>query len=134
MSNQKSNTFKPDSVVKVLATKDNFFESWLIFLRPYHGLTDRQIKLAAAFLKVRYELSKVISDEKVLDEAILSASTKEKVLASSGLEPAHFRVLLGDLRKHRFFIDKCINKKYIPNLNPNNPESFSLVVLFNIEQ
>lgn len=126
--------FKPSSVIKIPTTLDEFFESWLIFLRPWHGLTDRHIKLAAAFLKERYELSKVISDEKILDEAVLSTSTKNKILAASGLEPAHFRILLGNLKKSRFFVDKCINKRYIPNLSTDNPESFSLMVLFDIKQ
>lgn len=124
--------FKPSSVIKVPTTLDNFFENWLIFLRPFHGLTDRQIRLAAAFLKERYELSKVISDENILDETLFSPTTRERILSAVGFEPAHYRVLLGDLRKRRFFIDKRINKKYIPNLSSDNPKSFSLMVMFDL--
>jgi hypothetical protein len=33
-----------------------------MFLEPYHHLTNREIEVAAAFVKYRYELSKAVKD------------------------------------------------------------------------
>jgi len=56
----------PDRVIMPTISLNDFFKNWLIFLRPYHELTDRQIDLAASFLKKRYELSKDITNESYL--------------------------------------------------------------------
>jgi len=126
--------FKPSSVVRVTTDLNDFFKKWLIFLKPYHELTERQIDLAAAFLKARYELSKVISDEAILNENVMSESTRRKVREECGITLAHFQVMMGDLRKHKFFEDGKINPRYIPNLDKEGtPENFSFMVLFVIK-
>lgn len=121
---------KPSSVARIPTTLQEFFQGYLMFLRPYHGLTPKQITVAAAFLKARYELSKVITDEKILDEVVANKNTKKKIREECDIPVAHFQVLIGDLRKHKFFVDGKINPRYIPNLDPVDPKSFSLMLLF----
>lgn len=126
---------KPNAVVRIPTTLDNFFKQWLIFLKPFHGLTDRQIDIAAVFLKQRYELSKVISDEKLLDENVMSESTKRQVREECNITLPHFQVIMGDLKRHKFFINGIINEKYIPKLNPEKEiTDFSLMLYFTFEK
>lgn len=120
---------KPDSVIRIGTTLDSFFTQWLIFLRPYHKLTDRQISLAAQFLKMRYELSKVIKDEKLLDENVMGSPIRAKIREACNVTPEFFQVLVSDLRKHQFFVDGKINPRYIPNLS-ESPEGYSLMLYF----
>ena len=126
---------KPNAVVRIPTTLDNVFKQWLIFLKPFHGLTDRQIDIAAVFLKQRYELSKVISDEKLLDENVMSESTKKQVREECNITLPHFQVIMGDLKRHKFFINGIINEKYIPKLNPEKEiNDFSLMLYFTFEK
>ena len=126
---------KPNAVVRIPTTLDSFFKQWLIFLKPFHGLTDRQIDIAAVFLKQRYELSKVISDEKLLDENVMSESTKRQVREECNITLPHFQVIMGDLKRHKFFINGIINEKYIPKLNPEKEiNDFSLMLYFTFEK
>lgn len=124
---------KPSNVLKVPATLDNFFLLWLMFLKPYHQMTDRQISLAAQFLKERYELGKIISDEKLRDENVMSEATKKKIREAINVSPAFFHGLMGDLRKHKFIIDGHINPKYIPNLD-KKPDIFTLMLYFDFSK
>lgn len=124
---------RPNSILKVRTNLDVFFTQWLMFLRPYHGMTDRQISLAAQLLKVRYEFSKVITDEKLLDENVMSDATKKKVREAIGVSPAFFQVLMGDLRKHRFVEDGKINPKYIPKVDAS-PGTFTLMLYFDFKE
>lgn len=122
--------FKPGSVIKIPASlDDSFFVRWLKFLKPFHGMTDRQVSVAAQFLKLRYDLSKVISDERLLDENVMNDAAKKKVRDASEVNPAFFQVLMGDLRKHQFFKDGKINPIYIPKLDANQ-NSFTLMLYF----
>ena len=123
---------KPSSVIRIPTSLESFFTNWLLFLKPFHGMTDRQISLAAQFLKVRYELSKSISDEALLDENVMSDTTKKKVREACNVTPAFFQVLMGDLRKHRFIEDGKINPKYIPKLAPSQG-IFTLMLYFEIK-
>lgn len=120
---------KPDSMLRVSVDAVSFFRAWLVFLRPYHGLTDRQIDIAAALLRHRHSLSSVISDEVVLNEMLFADSVRNKILGECNLNIGHYQVILGELRKHKFIIDGCINQRYIPDLR-DGAGSFLLAVNF----
>ena len=108
---------RPSSVLRIPTSLESFFTIWLSFLKPLHGMTDRQIGLASQFLKFRYELSKSISDEALLEENVMSDATKKKVREACNVTPAFFQVLMGDLRKHHFIEDGKINPRFIPKIN-----------------
>lgn len=122
---------KPSSVLKITTSIDSFFTKWLLFLKPFHGMTDRQISLAAQFLKARFELSKSISDETLLEENVMSDSTKKKAREALGVSPAFFQGLMGDLRKHHFIENGRINPMYIPKITPSQ-DTFIQMLLFEI--
>lgn len=130
---QKSSNFKPDSLVMLPTTLDNFFRTWLIFLRPYHELTDRQIDIAACFLKHRYELSKVIKEEKLLDENVMSDTSKKQIMEECHITKAHFQVIMSDLKKHKLIVNGVINPRYIPSIK-DDAKSFSFMLYFQINE
>lgn len=98
-----------------VSLEGNFFRRWIEFLQPFHHMKSREMDVAAALLKERYLLSKVISDDKVLDKITLSLDTKKKIMKEYNLTSSNFHVVLTKLRKANFIEDNRINKKFIPN-------------------
>lgn len=122
---------KPSSIIQVPTSFDDFFKNWLILLKPFHELTDRQMDLAAAFLKERYELSKVITDETLLDENVMGANIRKKLLEECDIKLSHFYVVFKELCRNKFIVDGRINPRYIPKLSTDvTPESFSIMIYF----
>ena len=111
---------------------DKFFKYWFVFLKPLHNLTDREMDVAASFAKHRYELSKVITDDNLLDTVLMSEDTKRKVREDCNITLAHFQVIMGKLKKSKVIIGNKINPKLIPNLNKDS-KNLQLLVLFPIK-
>ena len=45
---------KPNNIVKVCTTIGiKLFKKWFVFLKPFHGRTDREIDIIACFAKER---------------------------------------------------------------------------------
>lgn len=124
-----ASTFKPDALIRVPAAGDTFFRMWLVFLKPYHGLTDRQLDIAAALLYHRHILSSKISDPRLLDEAVMGDSVKRAILDECNINVGHFQVIMGELRRHKFILGNRINPRYIPIFDESRG-SFSLMIYF----
>lgn len=108
---------KINNVINIpTSTEGRFFRLWLEFLRPFHKLTDREADVVASFLKQRYELSKVVSDQELLDKLTMSEDTKKKVKEECGITQAHFQVLMTKLRKSKIIDNGKINPKFIPRV------------------
>lgn len=122
---------KYDNVVRIpTSLKGNFYKHWFKFLLPFHNLTDREMDVAACFLKHRAELSKVISDNTILENVLMSEATKAKIREECGITNAHFQVVMGKLRKAKIVLDnKTINPRFIPNVKEENG-NFKLMLLF----
>lgn len=118
------------STVKVpTSPKTDFFKYWLIFLRPFHHLTDREIDLATAFLKKRYELGKDIKNDDLLDKIVLNEDYKREIRTEVGITLTHFQVIMGKLRNNKFIQDNKINPRFIPRIKEENGQ-FLLLVYF----
>jgi hypothetical protein len=123
---------KLDSVIRIQSSlKDSFFKYWFEFLRPFHNLTNRELEVIACFAKHRYELSKVISDESVLDKVLMSEDTKRQIREECSVTQAHFPVIMSELRKKGVIEDNKINPKFIPNIR--DTKSFGLLILFDFD-
>ena len=109
--------------------KGKFFKQWFKFLLPYHGLTDREMDIAAAFLLKRYELSKVISDTNILESVLMNEDTKREIREMVDIGHQHFQVIMSKLRKTKVIIDNRLNPRFIPNVKEENG-SFKLLLLF----
>lgn len=125
--------WKPNSSLRIpTSLKGKFFRYWFEFLRPFHNLTDREIDVIASFVKQRYELSKVISDQEILDRETMSEVTKRKVREECNISLAHFQVIMGKLRKSKVIENGKINPKFIPSIVEGD-NNFTLLLLFELK-
>lgn len=122
---------KVDSVIKIPTTLDDFFRYWFEFLKPFHQLTGREIDVATALIKQRHKLSKVITDDNILDKVVMSEDTRKIVREECGLSLPHFQVIMGKLKKNKIIVDGRINPKFIPNVTEENG-NFQLLLLFEL--
>lgn len=119
-----------DSIVRIPCRVDGkFFRYWFEFLTPFHNLTEREMDVITSFVKQRYELSKVIKDNEILDKVTMSEDTKKKVREECDISLPHFQVIMGKLRKNKVIIDGKINPRYIPSVDEENG-SFKMMLLF----
>lgn len=119
-----------DSIVRIPCKVDGkFFRYWFEFLTPFHNLTEREMDVITSFVKQRYELSKVIKDNEILDKVTISEDTKKKVREECDISLPHFQVIMGKLRKNKVIIDGKINPRYIPSVDEKNG-SFKMMLLF----
>lgn len=122
-----------DNVVRIPCKLDySFFKMWFMFLQPFHHLTEREMEVATSFVKQRYELSKVVSDNDILDRLVMSEDTKRKVREECNITLPHFQVIMGKLRKSSIIVDGKLNPRYIPRVIEENG-SFKLMLLFDFQ-
>ena len=122
-----------DSVVRIPCKLDySFFKMWFMFLQPFHHLTEREMEVATSFVKQRYELSKVVSDNTILDKLVMNEDTKKKVREECNITLPHFQVIMGKLRKNNIITDGKLNPRYIPRVVEENG-SFKLMLLFDFQ-
>ena len=123
---------KMNNVIRIpTSISTSFFRFWFEFLRPFHNLTDREMQVASSLLKRRYELSKVIQDEVILDKVVMSEDTKKVVREECNISLPHFQVIMGKLRKNKVILDGRINPRFIPNLTEEHG-SFRLLLNFEL--
>lgn len=121
---------KINNVVRVpTSLSTSFFRYWFEFLRPFHNLTDREMQIASSLLKKRYELSKVIQDEVILDKVVMSEDISKAIIEECSISQSHFQVIMGKLRKNKVVIDGRINPRFIPNISEEQG-SFRLLLNF----
>jgi hypothetical protein len=122
-----------DKVIPIPSSLEkNFFRYWLEFLRPVHNLTDREIDIAACFLKKRYELSKKISDSNLLDQILMNEDTKKQIRTECNISLQHFQIIIGKLRKNKIIVNNTINPRLIPKINEEN-NSAHLLLYFDLK-
>lgn len=122
---------KPNNIITIPVAKEyDFFHWWCVFLRPVINLTNREIDVIASFLKQRWELSKSITDQAILDEMVMSDATKRKVMDECNISLQHFYVVMSNLRKSKIIDKGKINPRLIPNIRQDNDEYFQLMILF----
>jgi hypothetical protein len=124
---------KANNIVRIpTSLNGKFFRYWFEFLEPFHKLTDREIDVITSFVKQRYELSKVIKDNEILDKVTMSEDTKKKVREECNITLPHFQVIMGKLRKNKVIIDGKINPRFIPNIDEETG-TFQLLLLFELK-
>ena len=125
---------RPNNIVRVpCSLSKNFFRYWFMFLEPFHNLTDREIDVITSFVKQRYELSKVIKDNDILDKVTMSEDTKRKVREECNITLPHFQVIMSKLKKSKVIVNNKINPKFIPNFKPGE-NTFQLLFYFRLEE
>ena len=121
-----------DNVVRIPCKLDySFFKMWFMFLQPFHHLTEREMEVATSFVKQRYELSKVVSDNDILDRLVMSEDTKRKVREACNISQAHFQVIMTKLKKSKMIDNGKINPKFIPKVE-HDAKGFQLLLAFEL--
>lgn len=124
---------RANNIIRIpTSLKGKFFRYWLEFLQPFHNLTNREIDVIAAFISQRYQLSKVIKDEDLLDKVVMNEDTKKKVREDCNITSPHFQVIMSKLRKNKIIVDNKINPKFIPNIDKETGY-FQLLLLFELK-
>ena len=124
---------KANNIVRIpTSLNGKFFRYWFEFLQPFHNLTNREIDVITAFVKQRYQLSKVIKDDNILDKVIMSEDTKKKVREECNITLPHFQVIMGKLRKNNIIFVGKINPSFIPNIDEETGY-FQLLLLFELK-
>lgn len=131
---KKHNTImqKNNLNVKTLnVTEKGFFMRWLEFLKPYHGLRQKEIELLSLFLYKRYQLEKVIKDEKILSKILFDTESRNEIRDALNYSSSQIlNNMISNLRsKGVIGKDNAIAKGLIPNLTGDN---FKLLFNFNI--
>ena len=124
-----------DNVIPISTPLDvSFFNAWLDFISPLHGLTAKERQVLAYYLLKNYELTNIVSDEKWRARMLNSPEIKEEIRTACNLTSSNLQVLQYKLRKHKIMVDGVIDPKLIPALTPEVVESkeFRLMVRFSI--
>ena len=122
-----------NNVIRIpTSLNSKFFRYWFEFLQPFHKLTEREIDVITSLVKQRYELSKVIKVDEILDRVTMSEDTKRKVREECNMTLPHFQVIMGKLRKSKVIIDNKINPRFIPNIREDSG-TFQLLLLFELK-
>lgn len=125
---------RANNVIRIpTSLQGKFFRIWIEFLTPLHSLTNREKDIVAAFIKARFELSKSISDDTLLDKVVMSDDIKAKVKEECNVSDAFFQVILGKLRKTNVIIDGRINPKFIPKSLNHDDKAFQLLLYFDLD-
>lgn len=126
-------TNKPNNIVRIpCQSLEHLLRNWFLFLKPFHNLTDREMEVAASFVSHRFNLSKVIKDETILDKVVMSEDTKKQIRESLNISIPHFQVVMSKLRKAKVIINDKINPRYIPNYKEDN--GLQLLLLFEVDE
>lgn len=121
---------KNTTVVSVPTDLDlRFFKYWVEFLRPIHKINPRDVEVMAMFLYKRYQLSKVIRDEQILNTTLMSRKIRKEIRDELGIPTNYFQVILRHLRDKKAIVGDCINPKFIPKLDDTQPD-YKLIVQF----
>lgn len=124
---------KANNVIRIpTSLKGNFFRVWVEFLTPLHGLTNREKDVLASFLKIRFELSKSVLDNNLLDKVLMSDDVKSKIREDCNVSSAFFQVILGKLRKIGVIENDRINPKFIPKNMKDSDETFYFLLYFDL--
>lgn len=91
---------KANNIIRVpTSLNTDFFKYWFRFLHPFHNLTNREIEVIACLVKHRFELSKVIKDNDILDKVTMSEDVRKKVMEECNITLPHYSIIMGKLRK-----------------------------------
>lgn len=122
----------PNSIIRIpCKSLDVFFKYWLLFLRPIHNMTNKELDVAVEFLKIRHEYSKSISDTAILDKMCMDKDSEERIMKNCGLSTYYYYGIKTKLKNYKFIVNNKINPKFIPNIKEED-NNFKLMILFDL--
>lgn len=123
---------KNTAVVRIPTSIDgDFFRYYLEFLTPIHKLTSRETDVLAAFLKERYRLSKLIPDDAIVSQLMMSEDTKRILRDNCEMSSSHFQVVFSKLRKLGYIRNGAVDKRFVPDID-SSTDKFNLIFYFDL--
>ena len=122
-----------DAVIRIPVTEDTLYYNWMLYTKPIHNLTLTEIAVAASLLKHRNRLEGLVSDPSILDREVLGNTVRNEVIKECNITIKHYRMIMTNLRKHKFIIDGRIDKKFIPDVSKER-NTFNAVLKFEIKK
>lgn len=113
-----------------MSPEGDFFRAWVEFLKPIHKLSKKEMDVLAVFLKKRWELGKVITDQDTLDKVLMGREVRSEIRAICGLSVKHLQVIMCKFRKNNVVKDNKIYLNLIPSITN---EGVGLMVYFSFE-
>lgn len=103
-------------------SKNDIYYCWLLFTKPFHGLTESEIRFVEVFLKEYDNLRIKIDDVNIVNDVLFSTKTRSKLMKQLGYGTQRFNNNMSLMRRKKVFSEDKINPKYIPNieLDANN--------------
>lgn len=126
----------PSCLIKVPSSLEDgsFYKWWIRFLSPFHSLTEREMDVAAALFRRRYELSKTVHDPVLLDKVVLDADSRKVIENELNLKYGYMKLILTKLRKNKIIKDGRLNPKFVPNIEVvNGKPKISVLIVFDLK-
>ena len=119
----------------IKTNQKNFFKHWMNFTRPLHGLNKTESSTIALLLYNYFELKKDISNDDLAWKLVFDYDTKLKIKEELNFKTSQsLDNLLFALRKKNIIINNKINKSYIPIIDLDQSNTFSIVYKFEINE
>lgn len=122
-----------DDVVRISCTLDSFFRYWVEVLKPFHKLTNRECDILSEFLSKRHKLSKIISDEDVLDTMLMSDEIKTEIREKTNASPQSLHAVMTSFKKNKVLLEGKINKRFIPKISEEG-DNYKLMFFFEVKR
>lgn len=124
---------KINNVIRIPSSIDkDFFRLWIEFLTPLHNLTFKEKDVLAAFIKKRFELTKSVNDESLIDKILFSRENVAEVKKDCNISNSYYKLVMVKLRKTKAISDGKINPKFIPKNLSFDDKSFQLLFFFDL--
>jgi len=118
----------------IKTTSKNFFKHWLVLTQPLHKMNTQSINVTALFLYYYFEFKKEISNDDLAWKLTFDYDTKTKIKEELNISQDQvLRNMMTVLRKDKVIVDNKINKSFIPIIDLNKSNSFSLIYKFEID-
>lgn len=119
---------KPNNIIYLKISEENFYRTWVEFLAPFHKLTSRERDVMARIIAQYYKLKESIPDPDVLKEVLWSNTSRKDMRESLKMTPAHFQMILAALKKAGVLENGTINPRFLPHINQDT--RFMLSIMF----
>lgn len=120
---EEQNNLKVNALLNIpYSSKEEFYERWVEFLRPFHGMSSVPCKVFATLLCAREQCAKSSNEDSVIDMLLFSDEVQQEVCKKLGIDRARMYCNLSILRKYGVMTENRINSKFIPDVKEENGE------------
>jgi hypothetical protein len=112
----------------------DFYKKYLLFIRPLNPVSklgDKHIDILSAFLAKRYEISKVVSSDKVIPKLLFSTEVRDSIREMCNISIPNYYNVMAMFKKIGIIKDNDLDKKIMPEMVDNR---FLLQIAFKINE